>query len=397
MTERVTIRCVRTEAEVKAYAELIIQALWGTEPPSSTWLERFCLRENWKAMRLALRGRELRGGLRFLRFGQWFGGRSVPMVGITTVAVPPDARGSGVASALMTSALRELHAEGVALSGLYPATVSLYRKSGYETAGQRVQYEIRTADLRLGDRGLEVRPFRTTDLDAVRLAYAARAGMTSGNLDRSDWAWQRVTEGAHAKTYGYVVAGRRGLEGHVFFTQAHEEPLGYRLIVHDLVALTPRAARRILTLLGDHASVGPRVLYFGAPCDPVLQHLPEQVARVAWRWDWMLRLVDVPAALAARGYPSGVRAEVHLDVQDDVLRGNAGRLVLRVADGRATVERGGGRGRVRAHVRGLASLYSGYLSAQELAVVGLVTGPAADLTALSSCFAGPAPWMPDMF
>ena len=113
---------------------------------------------------------------------------------------------------------------------------------------------------------------------------------------------------------------------------------------------------------------------------------------------WMLRLVDVAAALAERGYPRGVRGEVDLEVRDDLLPWNHGRLTLEVADGVAEVRRGGnGDGVIALDVRGLASIYSGFAAPAELVPTGLVAGDADDLARLGSIFAGPSPWLSDGF
>ena len=48
----------------------------------------------------------------------------------------------------------------------------------------------------------------------------------------------------------------------------------------------------------------------------------------------MLRIVDVAAALEARGYPAGLEAQLELEVEDELLAWNHGRLRLSVADGR---------------------------------------------------------------
>jgi predicted acetyltransferase len=111
----------------------------------------------------------------------------------------------------------------------------------------------------------------------------------------------------------------------------------------------------------------------------------------------MLRLVDAAQAIAARGYPPGVRATVALELADDECPANAGRFVLVVADGSGRLERGG-RGDVRLGVGAFASLYSGWASAATLARTGLLAGAAdADLAALDAAFAGSSPWLLDEF
>jgi predicted acetyltransferase len=132
------------------------------------------------------------------------------------------------------------------------------------------------------------------------------------------------------------------------------------------------------------------------PGDPLLSLLSEQPYQLTLGDFWMLRVVHVPAALEARGYAEAVRGELHLEVRDEGLPGNAGRWVLTVEGGEGRV-RAGGEGRLRLDVRGLASIYSGYFSPEGAAAAGLLEGDPEDLRRAAGFFAGPAPWMPDMF
>ena len=148
--------------------------------------------------------------------------------------------------------------------------------------------------------------------------------------------------------------------------------------------------------LADDASMASEFSWFTAPDHPLQLLLPEQSIRVRVENVWMLRILDVAAALQARGWPAGLRGELHLEIEDELLPENAGRWVLEVADGQARVRRGG-EGHLRGHIRALASLYSGHRSASELASVGWVTGSSASINTADALFAARMPSMPDMF
>ena len=117
-----------TEADLDAIAGMMG---WAFGPPPAEAREWF-VRGGIENARLARLGAKAVGGLLEIPMGQWFGGRSVPMLGLAGVAVAPEARGKRVAWALVTHALREARQRGIALSALYPATLTLYRACGYE-------------------------------------------------------------------------------------------------------------------------------------------------------------------------------------------------------------------------------------------------------------------------
>ena len=52
---------------------------------------------------------------------------------------------------------------------------------------------------------------------------------------------------------------------------------------------------------------------------------------------WMLRVVDGPAAIAARGFPPAVSVSVPLEVHDQARPANSGRWQLTVADGKGAL------------------------------------------------------------
>ena len=384
------------DQEAGDFARLACQALFFQPDDFDSWIKAEMLGN----VRLARVNGKLAGGLVRQPMGQWFGGKSVPMAGIRMVAVAPEHRGGGIGARLMRATLEELHRDGVPLSTLYPATQPLYRRQGYEQAGTRLCYRIPTRAIDLGDRTLTLRKITESDMPQVREIYARRAQRTAGNLDRSEWLWARIFDPPAwvSPMYGYLVERDGELEGYIVYSQkllaatAHDN----EVTVVDFVALTGDAGRRLLTFLADHRSVAEHFTFYGAPADPLLYLPSEQTFKVTDRLDWMLRLVDVRAALMARGYPAGLTAELHLDVRDDVLPANNGRFVLHVADsGGETAQ--GGRGELGIDVRGLAALYSGHLSPGELQATGYVEGRARVLACAESIFAGPAPWMSDVF
>lgn len=347
-------------------------------------------------LRVVREGGEVAGGLGILPMGQWFGGRRVPMAGIAAVATAPQYRGRGSASRLLRGMIEELHAGGWFLSVLFPATQPVYRRVGYELAGMRFQIRLPTRAIDLADRRLEIRPIEPADNETIERLYHQRAMSCPGNLDRCRAIWHRVRHPRGEPAMGYAVCRAGRVEGYVYFTQRKTEDGYYDLKISDLVALTPEAARRLLTFFADHRSLAEAAVWHGSPADAMLTLLAEQHYTIKSAGQWMLRVVDVPGALTARGYPAGLQAELHLAVRDDVLAANDGPFVLKVADGHGTVEPGG-RGSFRIDIRGLAALYSGYSSPADLLLAGCLQADDRDSALAASIFAGPLPWMPDAF
>jgi predicted acetyltransferase len=339
-------------------------------------------------------------GLCLVRMGQWFGGARVSMVGLSAVGVAPDRRGSGVGTALLRRTLEELHAEGIPLAALYPSSLRFYRPAGFERAGQRITYELPLAAIDVDDRSLALAPFEASQYEEAHGIYELRARRSSGNLDRPAWVWQSRVERKDQQLFRFLVENGESTEGYVVFFQGGRfDPL----TVTDLCVLTPGAGRRVLGLFAGYRSTVEHVTWSGGPLDPLLYLLGEQLTagarntvKVTRALDWVLRIVDVPGALAARGYPPGLSAELHFDVRDELLPTNAGRFVLHLADGRGEVAPGGA-GRIRLHVRDLAAIYTGFMAPHECTYLGTIEAPKNELALAAAVFAGPRPWIADMF
>ena len=395
MPRDLQVRPAASDAELAALAAVLSECFCFEPVRASTWFQRAELPN----VRVAVEGEAVLGGFLSPPAGQFFGGRRVSTAGLAGVGVRPELRRTGVAAEMLRRGLLDLHAEGHALSTLYASTQSLYRKVGFERAGCRYRCTVSADALRMTDRELDLRRLGEDDEPAVAALYTEQAARRPGHMDRSPYYWllaDRVRDGGLRSTYGAV--GPAGeLEGYVRYRQLPGDGFsGYRLLVTDFVALTGRAARRLWTQLSDQASMAREIELSLAEHDPVAAVLPERRLRVELLEHFMLRILDVPRALEQRGYPAGVAATIGLDLADDLVASNEGRFLLQIEGGRAEIRRGGP-GAARLSVRALAPLFSGFLTAEALATLGWLEAPTEVVALLDTVFAGPSPWMTEVF
>jgi predicted acetyltransferase len=256
------------------------------------------------------------------------------------------------------------------------------------------------------ERSLEVREWTPEDRPEVERVYREYARDNNGALDRGPMLWHRVEMAPPNRTErvrSFVVRGpgkKGSLEGYVLLNQVFVAGGKHEVYVTDLAATTPRAARRLWAFLASYATVGTDLYYYCGPTSPMLALLGEQPYHMELKYFWMLRVVDVAAALEARGYPIGYSSEFILEVTDPLIRKNTGALVVTIRDGRAATARVRGKTaapRVAASINGLASLYAGFMSGRQCALAGLCSGDERALDLVSGAFAGTAAGMSDMF
>ncbi|MCY0987701.1 GNAT family N-acetyltransferase [Nannocystis sp. ILAH1] len=368
-------------------------AFGATHESIESWME-FAGFDNLRVLR---DGERPAACLLQIAMGQYFGGVSVPMLGVAGVAVAPEDRGRGHARALMHAFVPEAAAAGWPLAGLYASTHTLYRGVGFEHAGYRFRHTIPFAQLAARETRGRVVPLADDDRPEVRACHAAFGALHDGALDRGPYIWHRIHKFRGVEYLGFGARDDDGrLAGYLYLHQSQRSLGVFDILLSDLAFTEAWAGRRLIEFLANFAMAGVDLVFHGGPTHPLFELLPQQRQRSELLDSWLLRIVDVPRALAARGYSPAVHADVHLDVDDPLVPANHGRFVLRVQGGQAVVEPGG-RGDLRTTARGLACMYSGYATPAQAAVLGLVSGEPAVLRAAAGVFAGGTPWMSDMF
>jgi predicted acetyltransferase len=345
------------------------------------------------------------GAATFHDMRQWWCGRAVPMAGVARVQVAPEDRGRGVARRLMAALLPEVAERGYPLSALYPATTPLYRSFGWELAGARYTAVIPARSLHglmppdpalgpsVADGPPRLRRAAPGDAEAV-LSVIARVHETARDCGPITWDAASVA-GWLTDPDLYVYLGD---DGCLVYQWHHGNKA---IFVEGAEAVSASTQRAFWAQVGSHASMAEQVHARVGPADPFWWLTRERDADVEQRRLWMLRVVDAPAAVAARGFPSAVSLRVPLVIADEIRLANSGPWQLTVADGKGTLDPASplppGQGPpLTLGARGLAALYAG-TPVSTLRQAGLAAGgsPGYD-AALDAAFAGTA-YMLDAF
>lgn len=254
-------------------------------------------------------------------------GATVSADGVTNVTVSPTHRRQGVLTRMMAEGLRAAVGRGDPVSILIASEYPIYGRYGYAPATESVSHEIhrpvrltspRTGSVDLVD-AADLRRLAPPVYDRFRLACA-------GALSREPLRWDvdlgLAARPGRPKWDGWCLVRRNPageLDGylryHVESRWEGHQPQA-RLYVDELVATTPAAyadlwryCLEIDLVVSVHAADR-------APDEPLPWLLTDgRAVRPVERTDFLwLRLLDVPAALTARGY------------------GRSARLVLQVTD-----------------------------------------------------------------
>jgi len=331
----------------------------------------------------------------------WFGGRLVPGCGIAGVVVAPEHRGHGLSTELLTRLMRHARERGAMIGALFDTTPWPYRRLGWEEAGAMRTVAVPAATLaglRIPD-GYAVRAATEADVPAILELFRASARAGCAVMDRSEPTLDTTPSAVLGNHHGVTVV--TGPDGAVAGFSAWDREGGYHangtLTVDDLIGTGPEAITALLSQLGGWAAVAPTILLAAPATDPALLVSALNHAPVRSREPFMLRLLDAPAAIAARGWNPHVAGTVDLAVEDPACPWNGGRFRFVTEHGEARLEPGGG-GTVEVGPRALAMLYAGARTPDVLRRAGLLRGGDAGTDALlTAVAAGPAPMLQNYF
>ncbi|MET8762489.1 GNAT family N-acetyltransferase [Lentzea sp. NPDC004782] len=338
------------------------------------------LRPGTRGLVAELDGR-VAGVLGIGEYAQFYGGVAVPMGGIGGVAVDGAFRGRGVATALLDAALPVMREHGQPLSVLYATVPTLYRGRGWERAGVFEWVEVpmdRLLSVPRPTERMSSRPADESDLTALHDCYLEVARTIDGMADR------RPPRIDAAKVLEMdlvsVLPGPNGLRGYLTAQREPGDHMG-TLEVFDLIGVDVQAQLNLLASLKSWAgtlnAINLRIT------DPATLNL---LGATPMRYSvstatWMLRVVDLPAAVAARGWPCPGNAAVDLEIVDEHAPWHAGNQRIVAEEGLVRVEPGG-TGAVRLHARALGPWFSGAQNTHALRRAGLLEGDPADAVVL---------------
>lgn len=315
------------------------------------------------------------------RLGTWIGGAEIPVGGVASVGVAPEARGSGVARALMSAVDATLRARSVPLAMLYPFRHKFYRQLGYGMVCELHRIRVAASSYPQSEiEGVVRGAARPDDLQAVRRCYQRSGERSNGLVVRRENVWRAlfapegrqliVVPGASGEVDGYLVYGYL----------SPPDGLAQELDIIEIVAETDAARRALYGFVHAQRDQVPCVRHVVHAHDPLLAVLDEPrspdgglmraLVPVAGEIGAgpMLKLVDVPGALAARGYGTDGRLTVR--VNDALGPAAAVACTLGVEAGVAFVETERTGPTLWTDVATLAQIYAGYLRTTDAVRLG---------------------------
>jgi predicted acetyltransferase len=278
------------------------------------------------------------------------GGGEVPTAGVTWVGVVPTHRRRGVLTAVMREQIADVHRRGEPVAALFASEPAIYGRFGYGLASQHYTLTVKRGHGRLngpGDPSLRVRLVDPAEgRQAVEEVYNAVRAVRAGVPARDDLWWTRCvddppSERGRASALRIAIAeDGTSARAYAMFSATHHWINGSgenEIAVRESLSTDGAAATALWNMLFSvdlTAEVSVSVAV-----DDVLMHVLADTRRAqpGLRDGLYGRLVDLPAALAARSY--GDPWEGVLDLTDSIAPWNAGRWRVSLGPSGATCDR----------------------------------------------------------
>lgn len=333
------------------------------------------------------------------------GGAILPAAGVTYVGVRSDYRRRGALTGMMRTQLEDVAARGEVFAALHASEPVIYGRFGYGvgTVARTIKVFSQRAELRpeVPVSGTVRLLDKDEVMPALRAAYPGVQPTRAGLMGRSPQWWTLAYERRLTTDYLLVAAHftpAGEVDGWVAYRPADDDSDDPRansgLRVLDFQSADQGAANDLWRYLVNVDLIDDVIAYFRPVDDPLEAMLVNSYAvRSEDDEELWLRIVDLPAALAARTY--GDAAPVVVEVVDSLLPGNSGRYWI----GPHGTQRTGAAPALTMTTDVLAMLYLGTWRASTLAAIGRITvaDPAA-LPAADRLFAVDRPaWNGSLF
>ncbi len=267
-------------------------------------------------------------------------GGTLPMPGVTAVAVRPTHRRRGLLTSMMRRQLDDFREAGEALAGLWASEGAIYQRFGYGLATLVGGFEIerqrtsfarnveRRGDVSLVDRDEAMKVFPQIH-DRVVERYPGMFARTPAFWEVEFADPEHRRQGASPLFFA-VYEAAEGPDGYVAYRVKHDWPHGLPsnlLRVQELMAATTEAYAALWRFCFDMDLVG-TIEAWGRPADEPLLHMlaHPRALRFSLGDGLWLRLIDIPAALSGRRYSA--QGRMRFEVRDSFCPWNEGRYEL---------------------------------------------------------------------
>lgn len=311
---------------------------------------------------------------------------------VTSVCTYPEYTGHGIMKQLMRKSLEHMRDKKQPLALLFPYSIPLYRKMGWEIISNKIVYSVKDRQI----------PTQTTAPGYVRRVswenedfrnlHSQFASATHGCLFRNALAWEEYWRWAEDDT---VVA---------IYYASSGTPCGYMVylikddIMHikEMIYLTHEAQNGLWEYIRAHDSMIDEVRGSSYSSEPIAFELEDGDIRETIKPYIMGRIIDIEQFFSAyRCAPASNHAVITFEVEDPFLPWNNRVLTVCFHKGMCSLTEAPTHHRVRLSIATLTTLLLGYKTAVKLHFMGKIAGEGKTIRLLDDVLLHEIPYISD--
>lgn len=311
---------------------------------------------------------------------------------ITSVSTYPEYSGKGIMSRLMKRSLIRMRDKRQSLALLYPYSIPLYRKFGWEIISNKISYNIKDRQIPAREKAPGfVRRVDWDNKDFMDL-HTSFAQQTHGCLFRNSLAWEEYWRWDYDDT---VVA--------IYYSE-DEKPMGYMvylirkdmMYIKEMIYLSREAERGLWEYIHAHDSMIDEVrgnTYFN---EPVAFDMDDGDIKETIRPYIMGRIVDIE--LFFQQYRCDSQEQnvcIAFEITDPLLDWNSRTFNVLFHDGRCTLTKEKARYHAAMSIGTLTTLLLGYKTAAQLFRRDRIQGSAHTIQRLDDVIWHESPYISD--
>ncbi|HJJ56030.1 MAG TPA: GNAT family N-acetyltransferase [Methanocorpusculum sp.] len=256
-----------------------------------------------------------------------------PIAFITSVSTYPEYSGIGLMSKLMIKSLTEMRESKQSLALLYPYSIPLYRKKGWEIVADKMSYNLKDTQLpkHTNTPGYVRRvPKENVEFMNLHTQFAMR---THGCLFRNNLAWDEYWRWDEEDT---TVA--------IYYKQ-DDEPGGYMvylikdniLYVKEMIYLDFESKKGLWNFISAHESMINEVKGFNYFSEPIAFDLEDSAIKESIRPYIMGRIVDVEQFFEKYPFRPNLSESFTFNISDPILEWNNKSFTFEISHGKAKI------------------------------------------------------------
>ena len=310
---------------------------------------------------------------------------------VTSVCTYPEYTGNGIMKRLMRQSLEHMRQKQQPLALLFPYSIPLYRKMGWEIISNKITYSVKDRQIPVRTAPGYVRRVAWENEDFGNL-HAQFAAVTHGCLYRNALAWEEYWRWDEDDT---MVA---------IYYDVNERPSGYMVylikedIMHikEMIYLSREAQEGLWEYIRAHDSMIDEVRGSSYFSDPIAFELEDGDIRETIRPYIMGRIVDVEQFFQRYHCdPAAENTSISFELEDRFLPWNHKTLTVRFHRGECAVTKAVGAPSVRLSIAALTTLLLGYKTAAKLHRMGRITAERETVRMLDDILLHETPYISD--